>query len=112
MDAVEVSQPGGPEVLRLCKRPVPETAPEEVLIQVVSAGLNGADLSQRKGTYPMPDGITDIPGLEVAGNVVALGCGVEKLAQHPGTLHRDQHAHCPVGDEDRPGLPGQYHDHD
>jgi len=80
MDAVEVSQPGGPEVLRLCKRPVPETAPGEVLIQVVSAGLNGADLSQRKGTYPMPAGITDIPGLEVAGNVVTLGRDVDNIA--------------------------------
>lgn len=79
MDAVEVSQPGGPEVLTLVKRPVPEPAPGEVLIHVASAGLNGADLSQRKGTYPMPPGVTDIPGLEVAGTVVALGVGVDKI---------------------------------
>jgi len=80
MDAVEVSQPGGPEVLKLVKRPVPKVKPGEILIKVASAGLNGADLSQRKGTYPMPPGVTDIPGLEVAGSVVALGPGVEKIA--------------------------------
>ncbi len=61
MDAVEVSEPGGPEVLKLVRRPVPEAAPGEILINVESAGLNGADLSQRKGTYPMPPGVTDIP---------------------------------------------------
>ena len=77
MTAVEVSQPGGPEVLKLVRRPMPEAAPGEILIKVASAGLNGADLSQRKGTYPMPPGGTDIPGLEVAGSVVALGAGVE-----------------------------------
>ena len=80
MDAVEISQPGGPEVLTLVKRPVPEAAPGEILIKVVSAGLNGADLSQRKGTYPMPPGVTDIPGLEIAGSVVALGQGVQNIA--------------------------------
>jgi NADPH2:quinone reductase len=79
MDAVAVSQPGGPEVLKIVKRPVPEAAPGEILIKVASAGLNGADLSQRKGTYAMPPGVTDIPGLEVAGSVVALGPGVEKF---------------------------------
>ena len=60
---------------------MPEAAPGEILIKVASAGLNGADLSQRKGTYPMPPGGTDIPGLEVAGSVVALGAGVEKFAR-------------------------------
>jgi NADPH2:quinone reductase len=80
MDAVEISQPGGPEVLRLVRRPVPEAAPGEILIKVASAGLNGADLSQRRGTYPMPPGVNDITGLEVAGSVVALGRDVGNFA--------------------------------
>ena len=76
INAIEISEPGGAEVLRLVKRPVREPQAGEVLIKVVSAGLNGADLSQRKGTYAMPSGVTDIPGLEVAGTVVAVGAGV------------------------------------
>ena len=72
MQAIEISEPGGADVLRLVKRPVPQPGTGEVLIKVASAGLNGADLSQRKGTYPMPPGVTDVPGLEVAGTVVAM----------------------------------------
>lgn len=79
MRAVGVSQPGGPEVLALVQRPVPEPGPGEVLIQVASAGLNGADLSQRRGTYPMPPGVTDIPGLEAAGVVASRGAGAERF---------------------------------
>ena len=80
MVAVEIAEPGGPEVLRLARRPVPVPAPGEVLIRVAAAGLNGADLSQRRGTYPMPPGVTDIPGLEAAGTVVARGAGAERFA--------------------------------
>ena len=80
MNAVEVSEPGGPDVLKLAKRPVPVPEAGEVLIEVRSAGLNGADLSQRKGTYAMPPGVTDIPGLEVAGTVAAVGSGVARLS--------------------------------
>ena len=80
MTAVEISEPGGPEVLRLAKRPVPVAGAGEVLIRVCAAGLNGADLSQRRGAYPMPPGVTDIPGIEASGIVVALGSGVDRFS--------------------------------
>jgi putative PIG3 family NAD(P)H quinone oxidoreductase len=80
MKAVEIAAPGGPDVLRLADRPVPAPGTGEVLIRVCAAGLNGADLSQRRGTYPMPPGVTDIPGLEASGAIVSLGEGVERLS--------------------------------
>jgi NADPH2:quinone reductase len=76
MNAIEITAPGGPEVLEICRRPIPEPGPGEVLIKVVAAGVNRADLMQRRGLYPPPKGASDIPGLEVAGIVVALGPGV------------------------------------
>jgi NADPH:quinone reductase len=79
MRAVEISQPGGPEVLRLVERPRPLAGLREVLIKVAAAGVNRPDISQRKGTYPPPPGASDIPGLEIAGVVVALGAGVTSL---------------------------------
>lgn len=79
MTAIEVSTPGGPEVLRPATRPTPRPGPGEVLIKVAGAGLNGADLSQREGRYPMPPGITDIPGLEASGTVAALGEGAARF---------------------------------
>ena len=80
MTAVEIREPGPPEVLRAVERPVPQPGPGEVLIQVAAAGVNRPDVLQRKGIYPPPPGITDIPGLEVAGEVVLLGEGVRELA--------------------------------
>jgi putative PIG3 family NAD(P)H quinone oxidoreductase len=73
MKAVEISQPGGPEVLKPAERPLPVPGPGEVLIRVAAAGVNGPDLMQRKGLYPAPPGASDLPGLEVSGEVVALG---------------------------------------
>lgn len=73
MRAVEIPQPGPPEVLRVTERPVPRPKPGEVLIRVAAAGVNRPDVAQRKGVYPMPPGVTDIPGLELAGEIVALG---------------------------------------
>ena len=73
MTAVEISQPGGPEVLRPTTRPVPKPAAGEVLIKVAAAGVNRPDVLQRQGNYPVPPGASDIPGLEVAGEIVALG---------------------------------------
>jgi NADPH:quinone reductase len=73
MKAVEISQPGAPEVLKPVERPVPTPGPGEVLIKVAAAGVNGPDLMQRKGLYPAPTGASDLPGLEVAGEVVAKG---------------------------------------
>ena len=73
MNVVEISGPGGPETMVPARRPVPVPGPGEVLLRVVAAGVNGPDLLQRKGVYPPPPGASDLPGLEVAGEVVALG---------------------------------------
>lgn len=80
MMAVEITEPGGPEVLRPTERQIPRPAQGEVLIRVAAAGVNGPDLMQRRGQYPPPAGASDIPGLEVAGTVVELGDGVTGLA--------------------------------
>jgi NADPH:quinone reductase len=76
MLAVVAPTPGGPEALQLVSRPVPQPGPGEVLLKVFAAGVNGADLTQRKGRYPIPPGTPDILGLECAGEIVALGLGV------------------------------------
>jgi NADPH2:quinone reductase len=78
MNAVEISRPGGPDVLKPAVRPVPAPKPGEVLIKVAAAGVNGPDLMQRKGLYPAPAGASDLPGLEVAGEIVALGSEVQR----------------------------------
>ncbi len=77
MIAIEIAAPGGPEVLRPVKRPVPAPGAGEVLIEVAAAGVNRPDVMQRRGMYPPPPGASDIPGLEVAGRVVACGSGVD-----------------------------------
>lgn len=76
MTAIAITEPGGPEKLAPTRRPVPQPASGEVLIQVVAAGVNRPDCLQRQGSYPPPPGASDLPGLEVAGTVVALGEGV------------------------------------
>lgn len=76
MRAIEISRPGEPEVLRITQRAVPVPADDEVLIGVAAAGVNRPDVLQRKGGYPPPPGASDIPGLEIAGIVVAAGKGV------------------------------------
>ncbi|HEY4134339.1 MAG TPA: NAD(P)H-quinone oxidoreductase [Alphaproteobacteria bacterium] len=73
MTAVEITVPGGPEVLRPTQRPVPQPGPGELLIKLAAAGVNRPDVAQRKGGYPPPPGASDIPGLEIAGTVVARG---------------------------------------
>ena len=75
MTAIEITEPGGPEVLQPIERPVPSAAHGEVLLRVEAAGVNRPDVLQRLGGYPPPPGASDIPGLEVAGTVVALGAG-------------------------------------
>ncbi len=79
MRAIEISGPGGPDVLRLTDRPVPQPGPDEVLIRVAAAGVNRPDVLQRLGVYPPPDGASDLPGLEIAGTVVAAGAGAMHL---------------------------------
>lgn len=71
MRAIEISQPGGPEVLRLVERPAPTPAEGEVLVRVEAAGVNRPDCLQRAGAYPPPPGASDLPGLEVSGQIVA-----------------------------------------
>ncbi len=71
MRAIEITAPGGPEVLQPCERPQPEVRPGELLIAVHASGINRPDVLQRKGLYPMPPGVSDLPGLEVAGTVAA-----------------------------------------
>ena len=70
MRAIEITQPGKPEVLQLCERPRPELKAGEVLIRVHAAGINRPDVLQRLGYYPVPPGASDLPGLEVAGEIV------------------------------------------
>jgi NADPH2:quinone reductase len=71
MKAIEITQYGGPEVLRLGERPMPEPKAGEVLIRVRAAGVNRPDVFQRMGNYPVPPGASEIPGLEVAGEIVS-----------------------------------------
>lgn len=76
MMAIDPAGPGGPEVLVAVSRPVPKPGPDEVLIRVAAAGVNRPDILQRRGLYPPPPGAPSIPGLEVAGTIVATGEGV------------------------------------
>ena len=78
MKAVYISQPGGPEALEIRNVPAPVPGPGEVLIDVVAAGLNRADVQQRKGHYPPPPGASEVPGLEVSGRIAGFGPDVAK----------------------------------
>jgi NADPH2:quinone reductase len=80
MRAVEITKPGGPEVLQITDRPVPEPAAGQVILKVAYAGVNRPDALQRAGAYDPPPGASDLPGLEASGEVVAVGAGVEGLA--------------------------------
>ena len=76
MSCVEIKKPGGPEALVPATRPVPQPMAGEILIKVAAAGVNRPDIAQRAGHYPPPPGASDLPGLEAAGTVAALGAGV------------------------------------
>src|ERR1041384_6836831 len=78
MTVIGISKPGGPEVLLPETRAVPNPGPDEILIKVMAAGVNRPDVSQRMGHYPPPPGASDLPGLEVAGVVAALGAGAHR----------------------------------
>ena len=73
MNAVEITEPGGPDVLRPTERPTPKPGANDVLIRIAAAGVNRPDVLQRQGLYPPPPGATDLPGLEAAGEIVAVG---------------------------------------
>ena len=111
MTAIEIKQPGGPEVLVPTTRPVPMPDADQVLIRIHAAAVNGPDVFQRKGLYDPPAGASDIPGLEVAGQVVAVGSNVSRFrigelvcALIPGggyaeyaVAHADNVMHIPKG---------------
>src|SRR6204780_5979699 len=80
MTVVEIAAPGGPEQLVTARRAVPRAGAGEVLVRVAAAGVNRPDVMQRQGRYPPPPGASDIPGLEIAGEVVALGPGAAGAA--------------------------------
>ena len=80
MTVVEISEYGGPEVLKPASRPVPRPASGEALIRVAAAGVNRPDAIQRAGNYPPPAGQSDLPGLEVSGEIVALGDGASGVS--------------------------------
>lgn len=84
MTAIEISEPGGPEVLKPVERPLPTIGPSDILIRVRAAGVNRPDIQQRKGVYPPPPGASDLPGLEVAGEVAEIGAEVTDW--EPGDL--------------------------
>jgi NADPH:quinone reductase len=80
MKVVEIAAPGGPEQLKPATRPLPQPGEGEVLVRVEAAGVNRPDVMQRQGRYPPPPGASDLPGMEIAGEIVALGPKVSDLA--------------------------------
>ena len=78
MTAIGITSPGGPEMLVPQERPVPQPGEGEILVKVAAAGVNRPDVVQRKGLYPPPPGVTDIPGLEIAGTIAVCGPGVQR----------------------------------
>lgn len=76
MTVIEMREAGGPEVLALGRRPLPQPRPGEILVRVVATGVNGPDMMQRKGLYPPPKGASDLMGLEISGEVASVGEGV------------------------------------
>lgn len=79
MKAIVIAEPGGPEVLKPVEMPLPSPGDGEILVKVEAAGVNRPDVLQRQGLYPPPPGASPIPGLEVAGEIVALGAGVQRF---------------------------------
>lgn len=77
MRAVEITKPGGPEVLKIDERPLPQPKPHEILVKVAAAGVNRPDILQRMGLYAVPPDASDLPGLEIAGTAVAVGADVK-----------------------------------
>ena len=80
MTVVEIAAPGGPEQLKTAVRPIPQPGEGEVLVRVEAAGVNRPDVMQRQGRYPPPPGASDLPGMEIAGEIVALGAKVSGLS--------------------------------
>jgi NADPH2:quinone reductase len=110
MTAIVIRSPGGPEMLVPEERPVPRPGEREVLVKVAAAGVNRPDVMQRKGLYPPPPGATDIPGLEIAGEVVALGPEVTRWKagdKMMGLVIGGGYAQfCPVHESHALAIPG------
>lgn len=79
MTAIAISEPGGPDVLQAQQVPVPQPGPEQVLIKVMFAGVNRPDISQRSGSYPPPPGASELPGLEISGEIVSAGANAKRF---------------------------------
>jgi NADPH:quinone reductase-like Zn-dependent oxidoreductase len=92
MIVIAIKAPGGSEVLVPEEHPVTPPGPGEILVKVAAAGVNRPDVRQRQGTYPPPKGATDIPGLEIAGEVVALGLTPAQRRRSPGRKPSDSPA--------------------
>ena len=124
MNVIEIREPGGPDVLQSGTRPIPALDDHEVLVKVIAAGVNGPDLVQRRGQYPPPEGASDLLGLEVSGEVVAVGtnqtlwaigdkiCGLSNGGGYAEYVSIDA-AHClPIPSDisltDAAGLPETY----
>jgi len=101
MNCVVLDGFGGPEVLKPGKRPMPTIGDDDVLIKVAAAGVNRPDVLQRSGNYTPPPGASDLPGLEVAGSIVAVGSGVKDVVIVDG---RDRTALVAGALEDEPGM--------
>jgi NADPH:quinone reductase-like Zn-dependent oxidoreductase len=101
MTAIEISTPGGPEVLKPKTMPTPKPAAGQILVKVAAAGVNRPDLMQRAGLYPPPPGHSPLPGLEIAGEVAALGAGdgarSSTAAATPSTALPRNPSRCPAG---------------
>ncbi|MGI9357116.1 MAG: NAD(P)H-quinone oxidoreductase [Rhizobiaceae bacterium] len=121
MNVVEISEPGAPDVLVPATRPVPKPEPHEILVKVIACGVNMPDVLQRQGRYPLPPGASDLPGLEISGEVVVCGdevsqwsvgeriCGLTKGGGYAEFIAINA-SHClpiPAGvsEEDAAGLP-------
>ena len=98
---IEIAAPGGPEVLTIGARARPSPGPNQILIEVKAAGINGADLAQRKGVYPPPPGASDLLGMEVAGVVAQVNGAINTILAMPGI--RDRYA--AIGFETLTGPP-------
>ncbi len=79
MSVIEITTPGEPDVLKITTRPTPQPTGNEVLLRIHAAGVNRPEVLQRRGLYPPPPGATDIPGLEAAGEIAAIGPDVSGL---------------------------------
>ena len=90
MDVIEIAGPGGPDVLKPARRPVPPPGQGQILIRIAFAGVNRPDVLQRMGSYAPPPGASDLPGLECSGHVAAIGPGVTRWQVGGGSVSGDR----------------------